>query len=94
MDNVMEAITNAIDVAKRARDEAGRGEEGRYLSLAVTALEEADGWVRKANNLARPISSGYPSDAQLDEAIENGKKLAEDDAWMNAPMGSKNTTSA
>lgn len=75
MKALMTAIQNALEVAKAHRDEAGRSGEGRYLSLAVTELEKAEDWVRRAAGLSVPRDAGYPSDDDLEEARQRGRDL-------------------
>lgn len=76
MEDLKDAIAHAIESARLSRDDAGRSETGRYLSLCVTALEEADSWVLKAEGVNKPRDGGYPNDEEIDEALERGKRLA------------------
>jgi hypothetical protein len=45
---IKRACADLIDELNRIREEAGRGEKGRMLSLAITELQAAQMWAVKA----------------------------------------------
>lgn len=80
MSQLMDAIHNALEVAKAERDalgptETASREVGRYISLAITELEKAEDWARRARGVGIPRNPGYPSDVDLEEAISRGRDL-------------------
>lgn len=52
MDSLDVKLIDALHLARKERDAAGRSERGRQLSLIVTKLEEAVLWLNAGEGLS------------------------------------------
>jgi len=76
MTNTLQAIENALELARDDQVAAARssaGKAGRHIALAITKLEEAQMWYER---FQREKGESYPTDAEIDEATNRGMELA------------------
>lgn len=69
IESMRQAIQAALDMAQKLRD--GKPENGRFMHLTISNLELAQGWAKRLH----VDSPDYPSDVELDEAVERGKAI-------------------